>query len=124
MIKRIAAAERLLNEGERIFYNKPMPEISEKDRNALIESAANSVKVEYSEALGRCVVATRDLEPGEIIAVEKAFCSLLECKYGPTTVCLTFTIIFFRSKSHALPPLFKTLLFVDSMPKLHAGFIL
>ncbi|KAH1016412.1 hypothetical protein HUJ04_007635 [Dendroctonus ponderosae] len=80
LIKRIAEAERLLSASKTICFYKPMPEISEKNSNALIQSAANSVKVEYSGAFGRYVVATRDLEPGEIIAVEKAFCSILESK--------------------------------------------
>ncbi|XP_030750957.1 SET and MYND domain-containing protein 4 isoform X2 [Sitophilus oryzae] len=51
------------------FLTTP-PEIPEKDRNPLIDCATNLVKIENSNTDGRRVIACRDIEPGEIIAIE------------------------------------------------------
>ncbi|RZC33209.1 SET and MYND domain-containing protein 4 [Asbolus verrucosus] len=55
--------------------HEPVPTVA--DKNPTIQSAAGCVRVEESEDAGRHVVASRDIEPGEILAVEKPFASLL-----------------------------------------------
>ncbi|KAK9889712.1 hypothetical protein WA026_007094 [Henosepilachna vigintioctopunctata] len=70
-------------------YHKPIPVIEEKKRNLQIECATNSVKIVSNSMYGRCVVATKDIEMGELIAVEKATYSILnELKWCHCHHCL------------------------------------
>lgn len=48
-----------------------IPKIDEK--NSQISCAANCIEVKESRNLGRHVIATRDIKPGEILAVERPF---------------------------------------------------
>lgn len=74
---RQSKAKALENTQRELDFNTPCPTIPEEDRNPLIQSASKSVMIEYSDSLGRQVVAARDIEPGEIIAVEKPFAKTL-----------------------------------------------
>lgn len=61
------------NTGKPISNNaKIPPKITEP--NPSVPCYSNAVKVTYSSAKRRHVVATRDIRPGELIAVEKSYC--------------------------------------------------
>lgn len=53
----------------------PLPEIN--NRNPEVPCASDAVKIEYNDEYGRHVVATRDIEPGEVIVVEKPYSLIL-----------------------------------------------
>jgi tetratricopeptide (TPR) repeat protein len=57
-------------------YYQPPPKISESERNPLIQSAKNCVKIVKNVEWGRHVVATRDIKIGEVLAVESAYASV------------------------------------------------
>ncbi|KAJ8935103.1 hypothetical protein NQ314_012999 [Rhamnusium bicolor] len=58
-------------------YFEPIPKFPEKNKNTFIDCAADSVEIKYSEDLGRHIVANRNIEIGEILAIEKPFCHIL-----------------------------------------------
>lgn len=74
---RQSKAKELQNTQQEVDFNTPIPTIPQEDQNPLIQSASKCVKIEYSDSLGRQVVAARDIKPGEIIAVEKPFAKAL-----------------------------------------------
>lgn len=45
--------------------------------NSIIPAASDAIAVKYSERYGRHVVATRKIEPGEVLVIEKPFCKRL-----------------------------------------------
>ncbi|XP_015191726.1 PREDICTED: SET and MYND domain-containing protein 4-like [Polistes dominula] len=48
-----------------------------KSPNVEVPSASDAVAIEYNSQWGRHIVATRDIEPGELIAVEKSYTYIL-----------------------------------------------
>ncbi|CAL4064349.1 unnamed protein product, partial [Meganyctiphanes norvegica] len=62
-----------MEEEDLIFaYDNPVsPDLEEV--NPAIPSLSSAVKIEYSPEKGRHTVAARDIKPGEIVAVEKAY---------------------------------------------------
>lgn len=62
------------------FYRK-IPEVSKEHYNERIECATDVVEIKHTEDLGRHVVAVRDIEIGDIIAIEKPFCHVLTSDY-------------------------------------------
>ncbi|KAF7417970.1 hypothetical protein HZH68_000623 [Vespula germanica] len=48
-----------------------------KSRNVEVPYASDAVAIEYNDTYGRHIVATRDISPGEVIAIEKPYSSLL-----------------------------------------------
>lgn len=52
-----------------------VPEI--KTRSEKFPCASDAIDVKYSDNFGRHIVATRDIEPGEVLIVEKSYCNLL-----------------------------------------------
>ncbi|KAL1494383.1 hypothetical protein ABEB36_009990 [Hypothenemus hampei] len=71
-------AKELMVDQFKIEFNTEPPTISEENQNPLIQAASKSIKLEYTEELGRHVIATTDLKPGEIIAIERPFCQILK----------------------------------------------
>lgn len=61
----------------RQFYHQSVPVIQEEMKNSSIQSATKSVEIRFSRGLGRHILAVQDIEIGEIIAMEKPFCSVL-----------------------------------------------
>ncbi|XP_015595631.1 SET and MYND domain-containing protein 4 [Cephus cinctus] len=53
----------------------PLPILT--SRNPEVPCAADSVAVKYNEMYGRHVVATRDIKPGEVLAIEKPYTMVL-----------------------------------------------
>lgn len=76
--------EKIVDEEEII------PEI--KCPSAKYPCASDAVDVKYSELFGRHVIATRRIEPGEIIAVEKPYSKFVteEKLYLHCTCCMRF----------------------------------
>ncbi|VEN36587.1 unnamed protein product [Callosobruchus maculatus] len=58
-------------------YHQNIPCIPEEIRNKHIACATNSVEIKDNDDLGRHIVATKDIQLGEVIAVEKPFCHIL-----------------------------------------------
>ncbi|XP_012538700.2 SET and MYND domain-containing protein 4 isoform X1 [Monomorium pharaonis] len=52
--------------------------------NNEVPCASDAVAIEYNERCGRHVVATRDIRPGEVIAVEKPYSLILQQENGQT----------------------------------------
>ncbi|XP_066153296.1 SET and MYND domain-containing protein 4-like [Euwallacea fornicatus] len=77
LVVRKRKAQNLVSKQEPVDYLTPVPSIPPQDQNPLIQSASNSVRIEHSPTMGRHVVATKTIEPGEIIAIEKSFCHVL-----------------------------------------------
>ncbi|XP_045474386.1 SET and MYND domain-containing protein 4-like isoform X1 [Harmonia axyridis] len=77
IIERKEKALSLKAKQKKIQYYEPMPSIDANDRNPLIECASNCVEIKNDSKQGRFVVATRDIEIGEIIAVESPTFSIL-----------------------------------------------
>ncbi|KAK7086995.1 hypothetical protein SK128_000849 [Halocaridina rubra] len=73
-LKAIKKAKRK-NAAQKIIYlNKKIPPQLPKP-NPSVPSFSDSIKVSYSATKGRHVVAARDIRPGDLIAVEKSYCS-------------------------------------------------
>lgn len=58
-------------------YYQKIPIIQDELKNSSIQCAASSVEIKYTEDLGRHIVATNDIDIGEIIAIETPFCTSL-----------------------------------------------
>lgn len=58
-------------------HHQEVPIIPEEVTNPFIQSATNSIEIKFSDDLGRHIVASKNIEIGEIIAVEEPFCSVL-----------------------------------------------
>lgn len=72
-----------------ICYHQPLPTIKENDQNSIIECASKCVEIRQDKNQGRFLVATRDIEIGEIIAVEHpSFTTLSERKWCHCYHCL------------------------------------
>ncbi|KAJ8682914.1 hypothetical protein QAD02_018706 [Eretmocerus hayati] len=58
-----------------------------------IPCASEAVTIEYNKRWGRHIVATRDINPGEIVAVEKHFFQFVypECMYWCCSYCTKFS---------------------------------
>ncbi|XP_046483221.1 SET and MYND domain-containing protein 4-like isoform X1 [Neodiprion pinetum] len=65
-----------------------LPEIISLNKE--VPCASDALAIKYSKELGRHLVATRKIKPGEILAVEKPFCSILmpENVYTHCSNCL------------------------------------
>lgn len=123
---RQSKAKELQNTQRELDFNTPCPAIPQEDRNPLIQSASKSVMIEYSDSLGRQVVAARDIEPGEIIAIEKPFAktligNLLLQLFNLNVLKL---IVLSRAVLYALPSLPKVVLHSDSVHQMHPGNVL
>ncbi|XP_044253606.1 SET and MYND domain-containing protein 4-like [Tribolium madens] len=74
---------------ERIFkrpkqpYHEPLPTIRKSRKNPQIQCAKNCVEIKHNETFGRHVVATRDINIGEVICIEKPYASIL-CDFAPS----------------------------------------
>lgn len=69
-------AENLLSKQLKNDYHEKIPEI-ESDRNPSIDCAKNCVEIKNNSEFGRHVIATRKINIGEVIAVEKPFTAIL-----------------------------------------------
>ncbi|KAG5874147.1 hypothetical protein JTB14_029457 [Gonioctena quinquepunctata] len=69
------AEEFKLNKSK--FYHESIPRIPDEIRSEQIENAINALGMEYNEELGRHIIAKRDIQVGEILAVERPFCHIL-----------------------------------------------
>ncbi|CAL4062840.1 unnamed protein product, partial [Meganyctiphanes norvegica] len=59
-------------------YNNPRPPNLDDEPNPTIPAFSRALKLQYSPDQGRYVVATRDITPGEVIAVETAYTSRID----------------------------------------------
>lgn len=127
LILRQSKAEALLPTQEKVDFFTPVPSISKEEQNPLIQSATNKIKIEHSSSLGRHIVATKDIEAGEIIAIEKPFCNVLtgiRLCFLLLLFVLKVTYFFSRSTRYTLPSLPKPLLHFDPLPQLHPSDVL
>lgn len=69
-----------------------MPEIP--NDNPRIPGASSAVEIKYSREFGRHIVATRDIVPGELLAVEEAYITMVRQRkrYTHCENCLTQTL--------------------------------
>lgn len=65
---------------DREAYFSPIPKIS-GNPNKKIECASDCVEIVTDDVMGRHVVATRDIKPGEVLAVEKSYTAILLRKH-------------------------------------------
>lgn len=75
-------AECLKRKG--VANKNPEPKISPKlsfPANAQIPFIANCLKLEKNEQFGRHIKTTVDLKPGDVVAIEDAFCSALDHRF-------------------------------------------
>ncbi|KAL3268767.1 hypothetical protein HHI36_007867 [Cryptolaemus montrouzieri] len=90
LLERRKSAELLKLKQEKTPYHQEKPFIDEQNLNPLIECASNSVGIIFNAKLGRHIIATKDIEIGEVIAVEKpAFSALTDEKWCHCHHCLT-----------------------------------
>lgn len=69
-------SSRKVNDDDIIFaYSNPTPPSLGDKPNPAIPAFSCALKLQYSSDQGRCVVATRDIKPGEVLAVETAYTS-------------------------------------------------
>ncbi|CAL4173163.1 unnamed protein product, partial [Meganyctiphanes norvegica] len=70
-------------------YNNPTPPSLDDEPNPTIPAFSRALNLQYSADQGRYVVATRDIKPGEVIAVEKAYTSsaIPEEPNSPFSLC-------------------------------------
>lgn len=61
----------------RQFYHQKVPIIEEEMKNSFVQSATKSVEIRFSHDMGRHILAVEDIEIGDIIIIEKPFCSVL-----------------------------------------------
>ena len=70
-------------------YYEPIPEVVHFQENPSIQSANNCVRIKVNQEFGRHVVATRDINIGEIISVEQPYaCVLTTDKLSHCYYCL------------------------------------
>ncbi|XP_050298732.1 SET and MYND domain-containing protein 4 isoform X2 [Anthonomus grandis grandis] len=81
LLARQAKATELLPSQKKVEFLTPVPSIPKKRQNTLIQSAMDSIQIEDSKELGRHIIASKDIEPGEIIAVEDPFCQTLIAQF-------------------------------------------
>lgn len=62
-------------------YFNPIPDILDDSKSNYIQCASNSVEIKYSESQGRHIVATKNINIGEILAVETPFSQILVSEY-------------------------------------------
>nr|CAH7755733.1 unnamed protein product [Callosobruchus chinensis] len=74
--------QELLKSQKTILYHQNIPCIPEGIRNKHITCATNSVEIKENNELGRHIIATKDIQLGEVIAVEKPFCHILVDKFS------------------------------------------
>ncbi|RZC34372.1 SET and/or TPR 11 domain containing protein [Asbolus verrucosus] len=87
--ERQSQATRLMRPSER--FHEDTPCIPEPQRNPLIESASDAVRIEMNEKWGRHVIATREIKIGEVLSVERPFaCTLLMERLIHCHHCLEF----------------------------------
>ncbi|XP_054272103.1 SET and MYND domain-containing protein 4-like [Macrosteles quadrilineatus] len=81
LISTTSAFKNLLNSCSANSYRdkseKECPPCFSESRNEMILSASSLVQIEYSQELGRHLVATSDIEPGDVLVIEKPFASVL-----------------------------------------------
>ncbi|CAG9771244.1 unnamed protein product [Ceutorhynchus assimilis] len=71
LIDRQKEAKKLLPKQELKYFHKEIPELSSV--NPDITAASLSVKIQKNDKYGRFIEATRDIEGGEIIAIERPY---------------------------------------------------
>ncbi|CAH1103020.1 unnamed protein product [Psylliodes chrysocephalus] len=69
------------------FYSKP-PVI--RSKNPFISCAEDSIEIQYNKKYGRHIIATRDINIGEVLSVENSFCHVVcaDSKYIHCHECL------------------------------------
>ncbi|KAH0546789.1 hypothetical protein KQX54_015230 [Cotesia glomerata] len=79
------------NEFIKLDGNRNLPQVP--NDNEEIPGASSAIKLVYSEEFGRHVVATRDIEPGEVLAVQQGYVSNLfpENFYSHCIYCMKQT---------------------------------
>lgn len=79
------------------LYKYYCEELSNFSRQEKVPCASQSIKIVYDKKWGRHVVATQDIPPGEIIAIEENFCTLtnVDGKYLACSYCNQFTWVSF-----------------------------
>ncbi|CAL4123144.1 unnamed protein product, partial [Meganyctiphanes norvegica] len=78
VIKSANASTSFSNDDLIFAYNNPRPPSLDDEPNPTIPAFSCALKLQYSPDQGRYVVATRDIKPGEVIAVETAYSSCLK----------------------------------------------
>lgn len=74
--KRRSNAESLLNKQNQLQYYTEIPKLSSSP-NPLIQCASDAVEIKETEDMGRHVIASSDISPGDVIALEKPFAKML-----------------------------------------------
>ncbi|KAK9889713.1 hypothetical protein WA026_007095 [Henosepilachna vigintioctopunctata] len=77
LLERQKKAQILTLNEDKVAYHQSAPSIVEENQNPLIECSSSAVEIRTNPQLGRYVVATRDIEIGEVIAVEQPTFTLL-----------------------------------------------
>lgn len=76
MQNRRAKAGSLLTKQHHKDYCSELPQLSSLPHPS-IQCASDSVEIQETETMGRHVVATKDITPGDVIALEKPFAKIL-----------------------------------------------
>ncbi|XP_044001688.1 SET and MYND domain-containing protein 4-like [Aphidius gifuensis] len=64
-----------IDRGYEVCYNPTIPIL--KNKNPLVPGLSDAVELNFTEDLGRHIIATRDIQPGEIIGVCKPYATVL-----------------------------------------------
>ncbi|CAL4063066.1 unnamed protein product, partial [Meganyctiphanes norvegica] len=77
-IKYADASASFSNDDLIFTYNNPTPPSLDDEPNPTIPAFSCTLKLQYSSDQGKYVVATRDIKPGEVIAVETPYTSCID----------------------------------------------
>lgn len=61
----------------------PKPKLPGK-RNAIYPAASDAIQIDYDDIRGRYATATKNIEPGEVVLVEKSHSGVLLAEYSST----------------------------------------
>ncbi|CAG9857062.1 unnamed protein product [Phyllotreta striolata] len=81
LLRRKDNALKLLESKTYPPYYLPVPVIPEPFKSKSIECASDSIEIATSPSQGRHIIATRDIQIGEVLAVEEPYSSLLSSEY-------------------------------------------
>lgn len=78
LLDRKEKAKQLMQTESKLPYYQKIPKIPNDQRNKTIECASDSVEIKVSSKFGRYVIASKDIQIGEIVVVEKPSFTLLK----------------------------------------------
>lgn len=92
MMEILSKSVQLLNPKNKKAYNEaplktaekriiPLPPVTGK-HHKVYQAATNALNIESNEDEGRFAVATKDIDVGEIVVVEPAYCNVLLAEYA------------------------------------------